>query len=439
MSTRDLLLVDLYHTQRDPQAQALAVRHAPALYFDTREPFLPLAAGYTIFTADGLSSSFNRIIELRPEDLPPAALAIEYAIWWDWDIHHLYELEHVWVYIGDNGEPVRVEGSWHGKFYEMTPLVEGGRIALLSEPGKHALAPHPSWFAERAGQYRRVETRFVGAHAGVLVNQLFAGKIRQRVFDATLARSYLYQRAFKPAWDFSNRFYFSADSLVPWPVLEEWIPRRMNAWLERLETSIRPVDYRSLRLTSIEPSLDALQSAARSGADMIVLSLSIENNRLALGQSLDLEEALQYCQEEPMGAFIEPQDEETVDRLTWFVRSNELQSHVVITSANASLISHYKSYVPEGKAVIQLLAPDQDPLALARASDATFVNPRWEQFPDRMERLTPDWIANVHEAGLGILSWPVDRVEEAEALQKLGVDAIWFASTQLLELHPPVR
>src|SRR5512145_2545840 len=173
MSTRDLLLVDLYQTQRDPQAHALAARHAPVLYFDTREPFLPLAAGFTVFTTDGPSPSFNRPIELRPEDLPPAALAIEYAIWWDWDIHHLDELEDVWVYIGDNGETVRVEGSWHGKFYEIPPRVEGGHVVLLSEPGKHALAPHPSWFAERAGQFRRVETRFVGTHAGVLVNQLF--------------------------------------------------------------------------------------------------------------------------------------------------------------------------------------------------------------------------------------------------------------------------
>ncbi|RPJ40557.1 MAG: hypothetical protein EHM21_14490, partial [Chloroflexi bacterium] len=155
MSTRDLLLVDLYNSQRDEQAQALAARHAPVLYFDANEPFLPLAAGYTLFNQDGPSPSFDRLIELRPEGQPAAALAIEYAIWWDWDIHHLYELEHVWVYVDEQGQPVRIEGSWHGKFYNIPLKLENGCAVLLSEPGKHAFAPDASWFHQRVREYRR--------------------------------------------------------------------------------------------------------------------------------------------------------------------------------------------------------------------------------------------------------------------------------------------
>ncbi len=40
--------------------QALVHQHAPRIRFDRREPFLPLAAGYTLFTQDGFSPSFPR-------------------------------------------------------------------------------------------------------------------------------------------------------------------------------------------------------------------------------------------------------------------------------------------------------------------------------------------------------------------------------------------
>ena len=85
------------------------------LLFDAREPFLPLAAGYTLFRQSGPSPSFRQgfAVDLAPQGHPPARLAIEYAIWWDWDIGHLYELEHVWVYVDDGGRVVRCEASWH--------------------------------------------------------------------------------------------------------------------------------------------------------------------------------------------------------------------------------------------------------------------------------------------------------------------------------------
>ena len=83
----------------------LARRHAPILLFDAREPFLPSAAGYTVFhTADAASSSFPRYVRIEA----PAVLAIEYALWWDWDIQHLYELEHVWVMLDAAGTVVAV-------------------------------------------------------------------------------------------------------------------------------------------------------------------------------------------------------------------------------------------------------------------------------------------------------------------------------------------
>lgn len=452
MSTRDLLLAELYHTPRDAQAQALAARHAPLLYFDANEPFLPLAAGYTIFHQDEPSPSFKRTVKLRltgelsPFNEPgpfrepaltqqaPAALAIEYAIWWDWDIHHLYELEHAWVYLDARGIPLRVEASWHGKFYHIPLKLEDGHPVLLSEPGKHAFAPDPSWFHQRVRDYRRVETRAVGMHAHVLINSMFTGKIRHRVFDRVLARSYLQQHAFDPTWSFTQRFAFDNEWLVPWPALHDWIPQRVNAVLERLENITWPEEYRALRLVSAEGTLGGLQEAAATGADAVIAPLSLRENRLVLGngnlpEPIGLDEALEFCKHEPISAFLELDDPETVDRLAWFIRSNDLNNHVVIVSPDAGLLARYGSFITNGMTAIQITAPDQDPIRAAQQCGATYVHLRREALPAAAPvpaaEFDPAWIQRVHDAGLGIISWPEANPDESQILQQLGLDVIW--------------
>lgn len=432
MSVTDPLLQTLYSATRDPQAASLAAQHAPILYFDVREPFLPLAAGYTIFTQDGPSPSFDREIELRPDDdRPPASTAIEYAIWWDWDIHHLYELEHVWIYLDGAGQAVRVEGSWHGKFYDIPLKIEDGHAVLLSEPGKHAFAPNADWFYERVREFRRSETQAVSLHAHVLVNNMFQNRIRQQAFDCVLARSYLKQQAFTPEWNFSRRFAFHEEMLVPWPALAGWIPRRVNHWLERLETTTRAADYCALRLAGSDGTLEGLRRAAESAADSVIVPVILAGHRLLLGRpgpdgSLDLDEALKFCASEPMGAFLEVSSPEIIDPLAWFVRSNDLSGYVVVTSTDVAILARYSAYVNGGQVALQLKSPDQDPITLARECGARFVNPLWAVKPDGRASFTPQWIRRVHAAGLGILSWPINSEEEFSDLQHMGVDVVWL-------------
>jgi len=38
--------------------------------------------------------------------------------------------------------------------------------------------------------------------------------------------------------------------------------------------------------------------------------------------------------------------------------------------------------------------------------------------------VTPDVVATVHDAGLGVCVWTVDETSEAEAMLRVGVDAI---------------
>jgi hypothetical protein len=432
MSTRDLLLMELYTTQQDSDLLALAARYAPLLRFDAREPFLPLAAGFTIFTADGPSPSMQREARLSPPGQPRASAAVEYALWWDWDIHHLYELEHAWIYVDDQGQIVRVEASWHGEYRAIPLRLEDGRAVLLSEPGKHAFAPNPDWFRRRAWESRRVETLAVAAHACVLVNAMFAGQIRQRVFDQTLVRSYLVQQAFEPAWDFSKTFTFRPEWLVPWPVLKEWIPRRVNVLLERLENTTLAANYRALRLFSGGTSLPEVEAAARAGAEALFLPLRLSGDRLRLADNPaapDIAEVTRFCRSEPLLAVCQPGDQAAVEHLASFVRAEKLRDSLVVTSPEPAWLRRYTDLVQSGVTALQLPQPGPDPVHAAQGCGARFVLPRWENLPARRELLSAQWVRQVHSAGLGIISWPVDQVEDCEALQRQGVDVLWQEPT----------
>lgn len=59
----DASLDRLYRVGQDSPEIDLAVRHSPLIRLDDREPFLSLAAGYTIFKADGYSPCFKEMHE----------------------------------------------------------------------------------------------------------------------------------------------------------------------------------------------------------------------------------------------------------------------------------------------------------------------------------------------------------------------------------------
>ncbi|MFL7807157.1 MAG: hypothetical protein AB8I80_00930, partial [Anaerolineae bacterium] len=232
-------LSSLLSAPQDAEERALAARYAPILRFDAREPFLPLAAGYTIFRQSSPSSSFSRgrQVELAPEDQPPVSLAIEYAIWWDWDIGHLYELEHVWVFVDAEGRVVRGEASWHGGYHDMRHdgelALEGDHLTVYSEPGKHAFAPTPAWFEERRHP-KRSETSALAGASGVLLAPYIADAVQVTPLKNRLVHTYLAQHGFEPSWDFSRVFYFAPEMLIPWPALRNWMGARVNSCLDRL-------------------------------------------------------------------------------------------------------------------------------------------------------------------------------------------------------------
>ncbi|MCH7663433.1 MAG: hypothetical protein IH859_06150 [Chloroflexi bacterium] len=212
----------------------LAARYAPALKLDTREPFLPRAVAYRIFRKSAASPSFPRKIDLNTAEKPSPELAIEYAIWWDWDIIHLYDLEHIWLFLDQSGQIVRAEASWHGDCKDMS--VGGGlqlsreRLTLFSEPGKHAFAPMAAVLQDEAESTRQLCGQMAGI-GGLLITPLFNKITSLKTPEVDrLIYTFLQSRAFEPTFEFSRSFSISAEMLVPWPALYRWIPARL-AWL----------------------------------------------------------------------------------------------------------------------------------------------------------------------------------------------------------------
>ena len=225
-------------TADDPDL-ALAAAYAPIILFDAAEPFLPLAVGVTVLRGEADSPSFPR--RVTREFTPAWEVAIEYAIWWDWDIGHLYELEHVWSYVGADGQLVWAEGSWHGDFAGM--ILAGGKVAaegnrplLLSQPGKHAFAPEQVCM-ERIRPRAVREAAHEAGKDGVLLKERYAPVIDLQEGDHERAAAYLRPQAFTPTMQFTQRFAVSRELLVPWPLLDKWIPARVNWWLKQLRAA----------------------------------------------------------------------------------------------------------------------------------------------------------------------------------------------------------
>lgn len=215
----------------------LAAKHQPLLLLDALEPALPLAFGYSLYRQAGPSASSK--FHLSP---PDGGVVIEYAVWYDWDIEHLYDLEHVWVHLDATGDLVRVEGSMHGLRVAMDAgsgmsEVRDGRPVLYVEPGKHAL-----WAVDKPMQFmaRAMITRACGPDAGsqgIHIGNMFAANEGYTATPLThqLASRIMARAAFEPSFDFSRSSDEMPPALMPWAVLAAWIPERMRRIIATLE------------------------------------------------------------------------------------------------------------------------------------------------------------------------------------------------------------
>ncbi len=473
-----MLAAQLASLQRLPPGDAdfeLASRYAPVLRFDRNEPFFPSVVGYTIFRQNGASPSFPRKIRLESA----VAFAIEYAIWWDWDIQHLYELEHIWVYVDGGGSIVDAEASWHGRFHQMRDEtgrlpIDAGRLALYSEPGKHAFAPAPAWLLQR----RSKTLASCGARAGLMglhVTPLFEGKIRENTpLNNRLVHTWLERRQFQPSFDFDKEYDLRSAAFVPWTHLFEWIPQRISAWLQELQATIPPGQRRVLRIAhrgasayAAENSLEAFRVAAELGADLIEIDIrataddvpvlihdgSLKRTHGIDGDVSDLtmselrqltadgsalvgfDDVCEFCRELGLGLYLDIKrlSVEAARSIFASLDSRHYMKSTIFGSFRPDYLADIKAARPDAKTSILFGAVNIDPVKLAQAINADFVHPCWENRAEQPHKLlTPEWLNAVRKANLGIVCWHEERPAEIAALKALGVDAICSDKPELL-------
>lgn len=247
----------------------LAGRHLPILRLDAREPYRPTHAGYTLFRTPGQSPSSKFFID------PRGAVVIEYAIWYDWDIGHLYDLEHVWVHLDRAGEVVAVEASAHGRREPMVlpggglPVV-GHRPLLFAEPGKHAHWADAATLAAEAGD--RLEA-LCGPLAGIEAvhrGNPFAqgGAYRPSPLADRLARLKLLHDRFAPSLSFSASSDEQAMLPLPWPELAAFIPARVEALMAELPDAVPHI--RAVFLDCGDTLVDEGTEIKRPGTEVVL-------------------------------------------------------------------------------------------------------------------------------------------------------------------------
>ena len=359
--------------------------------------------------------------------------------------------------------------------------LENNQLVVCSEPGKHAFAPSPKWLLDR-----RSKTRMsCGEHAGrmgVHVTPLFENIIHSRTPLANRAvHSYLECLAFKPSFEFSNVFELKNAKFVPWGALFQWIPQRVEWWVEQVQRlfpsnhqHLYKIAHRGASAYAPENSLDAFQKAAEMGSDLVEVDIRVtadgvpvitHDNTLRRVYGVDgvvseltlarlreitpedmapvptFEQVAEVCASLGMGLYLDIKDfsAEAGTQILATLKRTGLLNFCIAGSFRLDLIAEIKAVEPRLHTSILFSAVNVDPVGLAQAIHADYVHPCWERrAPQPHTLLSPEWVARVHDAGLGIVCWHEERPDEIAALRALGVDAICSDTPDLLTVHPVI-
>lgn len=216
------------------EIREIAVKHLPVIYFDEREPFPVAAIGYTVFDKSGKSFSASKHIELNKRG---RSRCIEYAVFFDYDIQHLYDLEHIWVYLNSDGRVVDCEASFHGMYLNVwntgIDILKGtDTVHIYSQPGKHAMMPHQNLFGLH---WEEMECCMETAGKDGILNP----GILKRYPDFDEKDCKNTERYIKENYGFQPAKVYvpmkiKEEILIPWEELKEQIPKRISAELEKI-------------------------------------------------------------------------------------------------------------------------------------------------------------------------------------------------------------
>ena len=212
----------------------LALQYSPIINFDENEPFFPVRVAITQFNQSGMQSPSmgKRTVYF---DSSQVKCAIEYAIYFDYDIGHMYELEHFWVFIGHDGSVVDAEASFHGDYFKALfkdkRNLQGTQVVIYSQPGKHAFSPSIE-FLELIPTLHTDPYENAGK-GGLMVPGILKGAYETNEETDRKVRAYLQSCKFKPSMKFVP-YQLSSDIFVTWEELAAEIPQRIAAMVGEL-------------------------------------------------------------------------------------------------------------------------------------------------------------------------------------------------------------
>ena len=211
----------------------IALHYAPTIFFDRLETIPLRAVGYTIARQTMPSASFpKRSLTVREN----ASFVIEYAYYWNYDIQHGYDLEHIWVTVGKDGRVMNAEGSFHGAYLNLfapdltcaRPPI-GDSVEAFCQPGKHAFLPNGQLFRLIPGWFESCNAHCGGA---ILIGNPFSAQYsptRKICASPTQEENQQCERyikehlAFEPSMEFTMTMPETVE-YMPWPELYAKIP-----------------------------------------------------------------------------------------------------------------------------------------------------------------------------------------------------------------------
>ncbi len=244
------------------------LRHAPIIYMDEKEPFSIKRVGYEVYEEDGaVSRSFNRKFDFL--NYKGAVKVIEYAYYLDYDIQHLYDLEHIWVYLDEKDNLVGAEGSYHGRFlratlpeftsvYKKDEMEEeylvhdgtmarviypdGSRLIMYSQPGKHAMLASPRLMHLYPELFEAC-TRLAGI-SGLDAPEEYLKDIHITEEENRKVVEYIKENfAFEPSMRFEEN-EIKHEDYIPLAELKREIPGYIKKQLEDIEVTPRSMNTR---------------------------------------------------------------------------------------------------------------------------------------------------------------------------------------------------
>ncbi|MES0868501.1 HAD family hydrolase [Pseudovibrio sp. SCP19] len=264
MTNKNGSLIALRQGLQETDELKLARKFAPVLRLDRSEPWRPTAIGFTVFAEAGKSPSS------KFEIAPKADRVIEYAIFWDYDIQHLYDLEHVWVHLNAEDQVISVEASQHGKRVEMKngdalPL-ENGRVTLWAEPGKHAHFASRDTMKEREAHTRYECSLGAGLH-GVHMGNPFSQEFGEVTpYEHRLARLQMQRLVLEPSYGETLRWDCAEGDLLPWARVESWIPERVKHLISDLRETLP--HFKAIFLDCGDTLIDEGTEIKKEGSDV---------------------------------------------------------------------------------------------------------------------------------------------------------------------------